>query len=186
MEISSALGDTSYYNAVAGGLGNKYYISMGDVNERYHLFVYDTLKGMWHKEDDTQVTQFCNCRGDLLYIDYADNQIKSIKSDGVPENDPVKWEAVTGIIGTDSPDKKYISRMEVRMALQVGTRVVFSIEYDSSGEWEHLFTMAGTNLRSFAVPIRPKRCDHLRLRIEGVGEAKIYSICKTIEQGSDV
>ena len=186
MEISSALGDTSYYNAVAGVLGNKYYISMGDVNERYHLFVYDTLKGMWHKEDDTQATTFCNCRGDLFYIDYADNQIKSIKGDGVPENDPVKWEAVTGIIGTDSPDKKYISRMEVRMALQVGTRVMFSIEYDSSGEWEHLFTMAGTNLRSFAVPIRPKRCDHLRLRIEGVGEAKIYSICKTIEQGSDV
>ena len=186
VEISSALGDTRYYNAVAGELGNKYYISMGDVNENYHFFVYDTIKGMWHREDDTQATQFCNCRGDLFYIDYADNQIKSIKGAGVPENDPVKWEAVTGIIGTDSPDKKYISRMDARMALQLGSRVMFFVEYDSSGEWEHLFTMAGLNLRSFAVPIRPKRCDHLRLRIQGVGEAKIYSICKTIEQGSDV
>lgn len=185
-EISYALGDVMYDNAVAGVLGNKYYISMSDENIKYHLFVYDTKKGMWHREDDTQAWAFCNYRGELYYIDYADKQIKTVKGTGVPENERVFWEAITGIIGTDSPDKKYISRMDVRMSLKVGTRVVISAEYDSSGEWEHLFTMAGTTLRSFAVPIRPKRCDHLRLRIEGVGEAKIYSICKTIEQGSDV
>lgn len=185
-EISSALGEKTYYNAVAGVLGNKYYISMSEADERYHLFVYDTMKGMWHREDDTQAWDFCNCRGDLYYIDYADKQIKTVKGTGVAENDTIRWEAITGIIGTDSPDKKYISRMDVRLSLQVGTRVIFSAEYDSSGEWEHLFTMAGTNLRSFAVPIRPKRCDHLRLRIEGIGDAKIYSISKTIEQGSDV
>ena len=185
-EISSALGDISYNNAVGGVLGNKYYISMSDAEERYHLFVYDTKKGMWHREDDTQAADFCNCRGDLYYIDYADKQIKTVKGTGVAENDAITWEAITGIIGTDSPDKKYISRMDIRMSLQVGTRVVFSAEYDSSGTWEYLFMMAGTSLRSFAVPIRPKRCDHLRLRIEGIGDAKIYSICKTIEQGSDV
>ena len=185
-EMSSALGDISYNNAVGGVLGNKYYISMSDASEQYHLFVYDTKKGMWHREDNTRAVDFCNCRGDLYYIDYASKQIKTIKGTGVTENDEISWEAITGIIGTDSPDKKYISRMDVRMALQVGTRVVFSVEYDSSGVWEYLFMMAGTNLRSFAVPIRPKRCDHLRLRIEGYGDAKIYSICKTIEQGSDV
>ena len=185
-EMSSALGDISYNNAVGGVLGNKYYISMSDAEERYHLFVYDTKKGMWHREDDTQAVDFCNCRGDLYYIDHADNQIKTVKGTGVTETGAISWEAITGIIGTDSPDKKYISRMDVRMSLQVGTRVVFSVEYDSSGVWESLFMMAGTSLQSFAVPIRPKRCDHLRLRIEGLGDAKIYSICKTIEQGSDV
>ena len=46
--------------------------------------------------------------------------------------------------------------------------------------------MTGNNLRSFAVPIRPRRCDHLRLRIEGEGDAKIFSIAKTIEIGSDI
>ena len=186
MEISSALGEVTYNKAVAGTLGNKYYVSMSDDNEDYHLFVYDTVKGIWHQEDDTQAVQFCNCRGDLYYIDYADEQIKSVKGTGVIDATPIKWEAVTGIIGTDSPDKKYISRMDVRMSLEVGTRVSFFAEYDSSGEWEHLFTMDGVKLRTFAVPIRPRRCDHLRLKILGVGDAKIYSICKTIEQGSDV
>ena len=186
IEISSALGDMTYYNAVAGTLGNKYYISMSDANEEYHVFVYDTLKGMWHREDSTQVVDFCNCRGDLYFIDYADNQIKSVRGTGVAEAKRIEWEAVTGFIGTDSPDHKYISRMDVRMSLEPESRVSFFAEYDSSGMWEHLFTMDGVKLRSFAVPIKPMRCDHLRLKISGVGEAKIFSICKTIEQGSDV
>ena len=181
-EISSALGDVVYDKAVAGSLGNKYYISMCD-SKTYHLFVYDTLKGMWHREDSTEVTDFCNCRGNLYYIDHYDDQIKTIK--GENETKPIEWEAVTGIIGTDSPDKKYISRMEVRMKLDVGSRVTFFVEYDSSGAYEYLFTMTGKNLQSFAVPIKPRRCDHLRLKIVGVGDAKIYSICKTLEWGSD-
>ena len=185
-EISSALGDEVYSNAVAGSLENKYYISMSDANGVWHLFVYDTRIGIWHKEDNTRAVEFCNCRGDLYYIDYADNLIKTVKGTGVLETSPVNWEAVTGIIGTDSPDKKYISRLDVRMMLTVGTRVYIYIEYDSCGKWEHSFTMTGTKLQSFAIPIRPRRCDHLRLKIIGNGEVKIYSICKTIEQGSDL
>lgn len=185
-EISAALGDMAYSKAVAGHIGNKYYISMCDVEGAYHLFVYDTLKGMWHREDSTEALDFCNCRGDLYFIDYADNQIKTVKGTGVADTKVIKWEAVTGVIGTDSPDKKYISRLDVRMMLAVGTRVHFYVEYDSSEEWKHLFSMDGVSLQSFAVPIRPQRCDHLRLKIVGEGDAKIYSICKTIEWGSDM
>jgi hypothetical protein len=187
VEISSALGDVQYSAAEAGALGNKYYISMSDANEEYHLFVYDTLKGMWHREDNTKALSFCNNRGDLYYIDAVDKQIKSILGSGTPDTLPVKWMAETGIIGTDSPDKKYISRIDVRMYLDVDASAYFYIQYDSSGAWEHIYTAKGDErLRSFAVPIRPMRCDHLRLRIEGEGIANIYSICKTIEQGSDI
>lgn len=186
VEISAALGDIAYGEASAGALGNKYYISMYDMNEVYHLFVYDTIKGMWNKEDNTKATVFCACRGDLYYIDAADKKIKSVLGSGVKDSSPVKWMAETGVIGTDSPDKKYISRLDVRLKIDVGAKVYFYIQYDSSGEWEPLFTMVGERLRSFSVPIRPKRCDHLRIRIEGEGNANIYSVCKTIEQGSDI
>ena len=108
-----------------------------------------------------------------------------MRGTGVAETEPIKWEAITGIIGTDSPDKKYLSRMDVRMSLEVGARVSFYAEYDSSGEWEYLFTMDGINLKTFPVSIKPQRCDHMRLKIIGNGDAKIFSICKTIEQGSD-
>ena len=186
-EVSSALGDVMYGNAVAGSLGNKYYISMSDSEGAYHLFVYDTMKGMWHREDDTEAIDFCNCRGYLYFIDRATKQIRTVKGTGTAtEGKPIKWSATTGIIGTDSPDKKYISRMDVRMKLDVGARAAFYAEYDSCGEYKYLFTMTGKNLQSFAVPIRPQRCDHMRLRIVGTGEAKIFSICKTVEWGSDL
>ena len=186
-EISSTLGDVSYYNAVGGALGNKYYISMTDDNNKRHLFVCDTARGMWHREDNTDVQEFCNCRGNLYFVDKNDKKIKTINvGDNASEDGTIKWMAESGIWGTDQPDKKYISRLDVRMSLNVGTRVVFLIQYDSSGVWEHLFTMMGTSLRTFSVPVKPKRCDHFRLRIEGEGEAKIYSISRTIEQGSDV
>ena len=186
-EISSALGDVSYHDAAAGAIKNKYYISMANDDGTYHLFVFDTKRGLWHKEDYIQAIDFCAYKGNLYYIEKAYKEIKTVLGVGSPkiETEPIKWMAESGIIGTNLPDKKYISRLDVRMRLTVGTRVHFYIEYDSSGQWEHLFTMTGRTLQSFAVPIRPHRCDHMRIRIEGDGDAKIYSICKTIEQGSD-
>lgn len=185
-EMSAALGDMAYGNAVAGVLGNKYYISMQDANEVYHLFVYDTLKGMWHREDNTHVWQFCTCRGELYFTEQDSAKIMTVTGSGTPDKKPVSWMAETGVIGTDSPDKKYISRLDVRMSLTLGATVMFFIQYDSLGEWAPLYTMTGTTLKSFYVPIRPKRCDHLRLRMVGQGMAKIYSICKSVEQGSNV
>lgn len=187
VEISSALGEESYYDAVAGAIGNKYYISMTDVAEKSHLFVFDTVKGMWHKEDDTKVLSFCTTRGELFYIDCADKKIKTVMgSHPSEEKKNIEWMAETGVIGTENPDKKYISRIDVRMSLDTDSEVRFFIQYDSIGEWLPLYTMRCQSLRSFTVPIRPHRCDHLRLRIEGKGEAKIYSIAKTTEQGSEV
>ena len=189
VEVSQALGDVSYSDAAAGVLGNKYYISMKDSKD-YSLFVYDTAKGMWHREDDIHASSFCTVGNNLYFVD-ADAQINPIKmvrpdTNADEEADPVKWSAVTGIIGTDSPDKKYISNISVRMLIDVGATVRFSAEYDSSGEYEHLYTKTGDKLCSFSIPLKTRRCDHLRLKIEGKGAAKIFSICKTIVQGSSV
>lgn len=186
VDISAALGDVTYSEAVAGTIGNKYYVSMADTGGVYHLFVYDTVRGMWHREDNTEVREFCACRGELYFVDGLRGAIRTILGSGTPETDVITWSAETGIIGTDSPDKKYISRLDVRMSLEVNSLIDVYVQYDSMGEWEHIFTMMGNSLRSFSVPIRPKRCDHLRLRFKGRGMAKIYSICKTTEQGSDV
>jgi hypothetical protein len=141
---------------------------------------------MWHREDDLHAKAFCSCRNDLCYIADGDTNIRTILGSGTQDEAPVEWMAETGTLGIYTPDKKYVSRLSVRMSLALGTRVYFYAQYDSSGEWEHLFTMTGTSLRSFAVPIRPKRCDHMKIRIVGKGDAKIYSISKTIEQGSDI
>ena len=184
MEISAPLGDVAYTNAAAGALGNKYYISMSDGTGAHHLFVYDTQRKMWHREDSTHAPLFCACGSELYYIDGETMRIMTVGGTGQRVAEPFKWSATGGIFGTHSPDRKYVSRLDVRLKLDVGARVAFFAEYDSSGEFEYLFTVTGKSLQSFSVPIRPKRCDHMRLRIVGMGEAKIFSICKTLEWGA--
>lgn len=184
-EISYRLGNEHYTDAVAGSNASKYYISMKDTKGKWHLFVYDASTDMWHREDNTHAKAFCSCRGEMYYIN-SDNKIMTILGTGEKDTSPVKWMVETGVIGMNMPDKKYISRLVARMSLEMGARAMFFIQYDSSGDYEHLFTMSGTSLKSFTVPIRPRRCDHFRLRIEGVGDMKMYSITKTLEQGSDV
>ena len=39
--------------------------------------------------------------------------------------------------------------------------------------------------RTFLIPIIPRRCDHMRIRLEGSGEFRLYSIARIIERGSD-
>lgn len=186
VEISSALGNVSYSNATAGSHGNKYYISMQDANQKWNFFVFDTAKNMWHKEDDLHATAFCSCDGDLYFIDAADNKIKTIFGSGTKDVSPIKWMAETGNIGAITPDKKYLSRISIKMNLSVGSKLYLFVQYDSSGGWEHICTLNGIRLNTFTLPIRPKRCDHLKLKVEGEGDVKIYSITKTMEQGSDI
>ena len=183
-EVSYALGNEAYSEAVGGSHGNKYYISMKDDLGEYNLFVYDMAKGMWHKEDDLKVDSFCSCRGEMYAI--SNGKIITLLGSGSQDLADVHWMVETGEIGLASPDAKYISRVTLRMSMDIGAEVGIYAQYDFSDEWECQCVLNGTNIRSFSIPIRPKRCDHMKLRIEGVGMAKVYSITKTIEQGSEL
>ena len=194
-EISGILGDEKYKNAVAGSHGNYYYVSMEDSSGTYHIFVYDTLKGIWHHEDNVSVDAWCSCRNEMYFIDRSDKKIKTVFGSGDSKENIVEWMAESGIIGTETPsgngianlvDHKYVSRIIVRLSMEIGAEVSFAIQYDSCGSWETVSVIKSTTLRSFSFPILPKRCDHFRLRITGKGDVKIYSISKTIEQGSDI
>ena len=186
VDVSAAFGEELYSEAAAGAHGSKYYISMRDSKDNWHLFVYDTTRGMWHREDDLRADCFCSCREELYAIDHDTRKIITMLGSGTQDRGKVKWMVQTGVIGTDMPDMKYVSRLLVRLSLEIGARVRLFAQYNSTGGWESLGTFTGTDLRSFSLPVRPRRCDHLRLRIEGEGDAKIYSITKTIDQGSDI
>lgn len=186
-EISSVLGEKAYSNAVACAHKGKYYISMKDVSTgEYVLFVYDTVRGLWHKEDNLQVKAFCPIDEEIYFTDTDDNVIKTIFGSGTKDTELVEWMAETGIIGCSSPDKKYVSRMTIRLSIDTGADVAFFIEYDSSGIWKPISTIHGDRLRTFALPIRPQRNDHFRIRMEGRGNVKVFSIAKITEQGSDM
>jgi hypothetical protein len=189
--ISDDFGEINYYDAVAGGIGDNYYISMRDNKDVYHMFCYDVKNGNWCKEDNTEALTFCRHKDELYFVDAKDNTMKSINGTflyNVSEKtleDKVDWYVESGAIGYSSPDNKYVGRINLRITLDFGTDVDFFLQYDSCGEWEHKFNMSGTGTKTFSIPIIPKRCDHFRYKIKGRGNCKIHSISKVIEEGSD-
>ena len=187
--VSEQFGDIRYKDAVCGSNDTKLYVSMTEINSDIRtLFVFDARKGIWNKEDSIQITGFISQDGDMFAsVDGGpDDDVILNLTGGTSSEEPVEWYVETGILGASSPDKKLISRIDIRLSLDMGSLVRIYAEYDSSGRWIQIASKTGTKLGSVALPVRPRRCDHMKLRIVGRGNAKIYSISKTIEGGSDV
>ena len=183
--VSQQFGTERYFEAVAGAVGDKYYVSMRDSANNWHMFVYDTAKGFWHREDATQAMCFARCNGELYYIDAKTNALMCVGDSIGTAEGAVPWKAVTGIMGYRTVEQKYISRFNLRMKLPPGSRADMFIQYDSDGIWNHAGHMEGIGTKSFMLPVRPRRCDHFQLKLEGSGEVRIYSFAKIHETGSD-
>ena len=190
--VSAALGTESMICTAAGKLGAKYYICLKDEEGTVGLFVYDTARGLWHREDETRATWMAACNGDLYFIDGSDNGLYSVTgrtdryASGTPAVEgPLEWCAETGDIGLTSPDAKYVSKLQLRV--EIGDDSLFGIEvkYGDETEFHEVKRLNMTKKTSFSVPILPRRCDTMRLRLFGRGSFKLYSLTKTLEQGGD-
>lgn len=206
--ISECLGKTLYKEGVGAPLNDKYYLSMSNQQDEWKLFVYDASKGMWHVEDATHVLWFGYYYGGLYYInhlgemylintEYEDNAIYPGMENMYPgvyypnststnrEEEFMPWMFETGDIGLETIENKYISKINIRLYLAEGSMAEIYVQYDS-GEWELINSINNTDKRNYVVPIITRRCDHMRIRMEGYGEAKLYSLQKVTERGSDV
>ncbi len=183
--ISDAFAGQSFSNARAGALGSKYYISMQDTTGAWSMFVFDTERGIWHREDDCCAMMFAPHRDDLYFIDEDSYCIMSALGKTGNLDGPVVWEATSGIIGYEYPDQKYLSRFTLRVKMAEHSHCEIFVQYDSDGEWIKQGDLMGTSTQSFTVPVIPRRCDHMQIRLKGQGDVKIYSLAKILEVGSD-
>jgi hypothetical protein len=184
VSISYQLGEGSFYNAVAGSIGNKYYINMKDAGNNYSLFVYDISKQLWHKEDSVQIKEFCRV-DNSLYAIIGNNLVDLMSVEQPQQESDFEWFAETGYIGYSYSDNKYVGRMLVRLSKPLKTKISLFISYDNMDTWEQIAEISGGGTRSYSIPIIPRRCDRFRVRISGVGDCKIYSISKVLDIGSD-
>ena len=183
--ISRELGDRGYSQAVSGALGSKLYISMAS-REGRELLVYDTVRNLWHREDDFSPQCFSAHRGSLYAIDEKTRNILRLAGPGPVTEGQVAWQAVTAPLGLSDPDQKYLSRVTARLALEPEGELILEARYDASSFWEELAVIHSSDFRSFTIPVLPRRCDFLQLRLRGRGAMKLYSLTKTMEGGSDI
>lgn len=181
--VGEQLGARRFAEAVGGAIDGVWYLSMRE-GEDWSLFTFDTRRGIWYREDALHVLSFAEAGGEL-YALAADGRLWALKGTvGTPEA-ALPWMAETGAERGISPERQYLSRYSLCLRLGEGARVAVWLEYDASGEWEYAGTAEGRCAGSVTLPIRPRRCEQLRLRLRGQGEAKLLSLTRIREVGGD-
>ena len=184
--VSAALGEEHYRKAVGGAIDGRYYLSMEDGAGAAHLFVYDTEQGLWTKEDGLRVLAFAADEEELYAIDADTGALLSLKGSKGQREESLSWLAETGILHYRSADRKYVSRYNLSLRMAAPARLRLWLRYDSEGDWEAAGELTLSGPGTVTVPVRPRRCDHLQLRLEGEGELKLYAITRVLETGSDM
>ncbi|MBR7082326.1 MAG: hypothetical protein IKI49_06475 [Oscillospiraceae bacterium] len=188
--ISAPFGDVRYTEAVGGSDGLKYYVSMRSAEGEWSLFTYDTTVGKWYREDALHAMGMAYADGNLHILAYDGKLWLSGNITDAPpgsvEEDRVHWYAEFGDFTDMSPNAKAVSKIQLRLELDVGSSVEVQIKYDSEGEWVTAGSVSTVTKRSVYLPVVPRRADHYRLRLEGVGGCRIYSISKEFYTGSAI
>lgn len=187
--VASAFGLERYHNAVAGSDGLKYYVSMQNEAGDWNLFAYDTRLGIWEREDDTQALGFA-WDSNLYFLDADGTLWLNGRPRTVPEGatleDPVQSMVEFGEFVDNDPNKKQIAKLQVRISIDAGASVTFWMMFDSSGTWEEINTIESQVLRSYYLPLVPRRCDHYKIKITGTGGWRLYSLTREDSIGSEL
>lgn len=184
--VSAKLGQELHTNAVGGGYRDKYYLCMQDEQASWHTYVLDVTKGLWHHEGNERITHMASAGGELvLAIKDGDNTMLRTVGSAKDAVEDFTWSVTFGILGFESEQQKYLSRYNIRAQMSAGSYMKVEMQYDSDGKWHHMGTMRSPKLRTFLLPIIPRRCDHCQLRISGNGKINIYSIAREYEPGGD-
>ena len=189
-KVSTALDASRLANvqsAVGGALDGRYYLHVsraaGEQTEA-RLLVYDTERGLWHQEDvcSYEMTstggQLYLWDGQALWAADPSREPDWQNTEGVEQSVP--FELVTGDIGMDGTEQRYLSRLTLRLDAACFSTVEVAASYDG-GPWEMVANLAAQNSRrSYELPFVPRRHSTLRLRLRGSGQITLRSLAKTL------
>lgn len=211
-EISENLGNVRYEDAVAEGIGNKYYIAMTDTDGNRSIFVFHLNTSQWYREDDKKNTRFMvRIRNCLYYVCLEDesdgkkyysfrlwdsdmiSQAVSILSPDdksvfayIPEK-RVCWSAETGKTGDDClPARQILRRIHITLSLDEGSNVSMYIKPDNENEWHRLCFIDTPVNKVFTVPVSTPPCHSYTIRLEGKGQCRVINIIRQTEINQEV
>ena len=84
----------------------------------------------------------------------------------------------------DDPYKKGIAKILVRVELEAGSTMDVYMKFDSQDWIKVNGTLTANVKRSYYLPIIPRRADHYRIKFQGTGDGRIYSVAREYYNGS--
>ena len=177
-EVGRALGTEAMDVGVGAAFGGKYFLSLREP-EGEGLYVLDTALGQWHREAGFGAVQLRFCRGKLYGLD-STGGLWVLR--GEPSEETVAWSAQTGRISGWDGKSQMLTGLEMQLLLGPRAKASLWVRYDDRGAWECIGTMAGGQ-RRFALPVRPRPCSYLELRLEGSGDMRLFSLTRSFRQG---
>lgn len=193
----NVFGAAEIKNALACSDGTRYYAQL-TVDGEQALYCFDSLHGLWMKEDDPKLLSMTYDQGTIYgLVDWnlavaGTRAIIDISGSGgigeavvTQEETPVESFAEFGDFTSGSLNRKALSKLQLRMELEEGASARILISYDGGG-WRQLWHLCEGRKRSVQIPIVPRRCDHYRIRIEGVGMWRLYAMAREQYEGSEI
>ena len=148
----------------------------------------DTVKGMWHKEDDTQMTS-CVTYNNLLYYIDGEGAVKCASPRNSLLNGETEsrfaWFFETPDLYGDDFGKKYISKIQIQLQAAEDMQAEVYAQFKRDGAWVLLKRLHFEPRRHVTAPVPVRRSDYLRLRVEGSGEMVIGGLRIDFAGGSD-
>ena len=138
--ISGAFGEKRFTRAYAGAVGPLYYLSAKEADGEWGLYVYDTRKGIWLREDDTFATSFATVDGSLYFTSAHEARTDTLTATVTPAS----GEAFTWTEGSTAADVTFENAIGPP---QYDNMTVVSVTGTDSGGTARAFDAAftGTN-----------------------------------------
>lgn len=180
--IGGVFGTDQFVAGCAGSDGARYYVVLKQSQKEIGtLFCYDARTGLWWKREELDALSLTQYEG-TVYALLRDGGLYQLDKGGVAE---VSWMAQTGDFYDNGLDKTQTVRLQLRAELEAGSTLAVEIQFDSSGTWLPVGALQASQTRSVALPIAPRRCDHYRLRLSGVGGCKVFGLSREVVRGSE-
>lgn len=180
--ISGEFGLRRFQDAAAGAEGDRYYLSMQDVHsQEWGLWVYDTQRGLWLQEDESQGVDFAYHDGKLYFV--TGTELVCVNPEESTED--FEWSATLRRVDETYHNRKSYSKLLLRMDIAAGSWLQVEVSVDDK-PFELVYTDHDSVERMREIPILPKRCDNFRVRLKGSGPVVIRSMVREYSVGSTV
>ena len=161
--------------------GNRYYLCLHG-EEKNGLYVFDTGKELWVREDDLNCVDMAVHDGYVYFL--SDNKLLKVDPDA--SRSDIEWSITFCPFHETINERKGYSKFHLRLDLAAGAWLQVEVKRNTDTRWKTVYTTHNEREKTITIPILPARCDSVEIRLSGKGVCKLRTFIREFFVGSDV